>query len=135
VAENLSRRNTRQRRLVLEAIRWGNHPSARDIFDAIAKTERISLGTVYRNLIILEKEGEILQVKSDPALVRYDRRLAPHHHLHCKVCGEVYDMPLPYDVGFNHEAAQKSGCQIEGHSITFQGICRECIEKSHKNRL
>ncbi|MDR2071367.1 MAG: transcriptional repressor [Treponema sp.] len=131
----MNRRNTRQRRLVLEAIHWGNHPSARDIFDTIAETERISLGTVYRNLTILEQEGEILQVTSDPALVRYDRRLAPHHHLHCKVCGGVYDMPLPYDAGFDLEASEKSGYQIEGHSITFRGICRECMEKSHKNRL
>ncbi|MFP3090775.1 transcriptional repressor [Treponema sp. TIM-1] len=135
VTENLSRRNTRQRKLVLEAIHWGDHPSARDIFDAIAKTERISLGTVYRNLIILEEAGEIVQVKSDPLLVRYDRRLGPHHHLHCKVCGRVYDMPLPYDAVFDREAAEKSGCRIEGHSITFKGICRACIEKSPENRF
>jgi Fe2+ or Zn2+ uptake regulation protein len=114
----------------LEAIQGENHPSARDIFDKIVKLERISLGTVYRNLFILEDEGEIVQVKSDPALVRYDCKLYPHHHLHCKVCGKIYDMPLVYDAGFDRKAAEESGCQIEGHSITFKGICRECMEKS-----
>jgi Fur family peroxide stress response transcriptional regulator len=129
VAVNLNRRNTRQRKLVFEAICGENHPAAREIFEAIAATERISLGTVYRNLMILEEEGEIIQIKSDPELVRYDRRLDPHHHLHCKVCGRVYDMPLPYDAGFDREAAQKSGFRIEGHSITFEGVCTDCMKK------
>jgi Fur family peroxide stress response transcriptional regulator len=125
---NLNRRNTRQRELVLEAVCGGNHPAAREIFDTIAKVERISLGTVYRNLMILEEEGEIVQVKSDPDLVRYDRRRDPHHHLHCKVCGKVYDMPLPYDAGFDRKAARKSGYRIECHAITFEGVCTACIK-------
>jgi Fur family peroxide stress response transcriptional regulator len=129
LAANLNRRNTRQRELVLEAVCGGNHPAAREIFDKIAKTERISLGTVYRNLMILEEEGEIVQVKSDPELIRYDRRLDLHHHLHCKVCGRVYDMPLPYDAGFDREAAKKSGFRIERHSITCEGVCAACLGK------
>jgi Fe2+ or Zn2+ uptake regulation protein len=129
LAANLNRRNTRQRVLVLEAVCNKNHPGAREVFDQIAKTERISLGTVYRNLMILEEEGEIVQVKSDPELVRYDRRRDLHHHLHCKVCGRVYDMPLPYNPGFDREAAQKSGYQIECHAITFEGVCAACMKK------
>jgi Fe2+ or Zn2+ uptake regulation protein len=128
LAEHLNRRNTRQRELVLEAVCQGNHPAAGEIFDAIAKTEKISLGTVYRNLMILEEEGEIVQVKSDPELVRYDRRLDLHHHLHCTVCGRVYDMPLPYDSGFDRKAAKKSGCLIARHSITFEGVCGDCMK-------
>jgi Fur family peroxide stress response transcriptional regulator len=77
--------------------------------------------------MILEEEGEIIQVKGDPELVRYDRRLDQHHHLHCKVCGRVYDMPLPYDAGFDREAAEKSGFLIESHAITFEGICAGCM--------
>jgi Fe2+ or Zn2+ uptake regulation protein len=113
---------------VLEAVCQGNHPAARDIFDTIAKDEKISLGTVYRNLMILEEEGEIIQVKSDPELARYDRRLDLHHHLHCTVCGRVFDMPLPYDPGFDRKAAKESGCRIERHSITFEGVCRNCMK-------
>jgi Fur family peroxide stress response transcriptional regulator len=112
----------------LEAVCRGNHPAAREIFDEIAKMEGISLGTVYRNLTILEEEGEIVQVKSDPELIRYDRRLDLHHHLHCSVCGRVYDMPLPYDFRFDREAAKKSGYRIECHAITFEGVCKACMK-------
>jgi Fe2+ or Zn2+ uptake regulation protein len=129
LAEKLNRRNTRQRELVLEVICGENHPAAREIFDKISMTEPISLGTVYRNLAILEEKGEIVQVKGDPELVRYDRRRDLHHHLHCKVCGKVYDMPLPYDSGFDRKAAEKSGYRIECHSITFEGVCAACMKK------
>jgi Fe2+ or Zn2+ uptake regulation protein len=120
--------------LVLEAVCQGTHPAAREIFDTIAKDERISLGTVYRNLMILEEEGEIVQVKSDPELVRYDRRLDLHHHLRCTVCGRVFDMPLAYDSGFDRKAAKESGCRIERHSITFEGICRDCMRRTAPKR-
>jgi Fe2+ or Zn2+ uptake regulation protein len=115
--------------LVLEAVCGGNHPTAREIFDKISKMERISLGTVYRNLMILEEAGEIVQVKSDPELVRYDRRLDLHHHLHCTVCGRVYDMPLAYNSAFDREAAEKSGCRIKSHAITFEGVCGACMRR------
>jgi Fe2+ or Zn2+ uptake regulation protein len=133
--EHLNRRNTRQRELVLKAVCQGNHPAAREVFDAIAKDEKISLGTVYRNLMILEEEGEIVQVTSDPEVVRYDRRLDFHHHLHCTVCGGVFDMPLPYDSGFDREAAKRSGCRIERHSITFEGICGDCLKRASSKRV
>jgi Fur family peroxide stress response transcriptional regulator len=112
----------------LEAVCKGGHPAAGEIFDRIAQTERISLGTVYRNLMILEEEGEIVQVPGDPELIRYDRRRDLHHHLHCGVCGRIYDMPLPYDSGVDREAARKSGHRIEGHAVTFEGVCKECMK-------
>ena len=58
-------RNTRQRQLVLDAVRARrDHPSADQIYlDVRAVDGRISRGTVYRNLSILEESGEILHVK------------------------------------------------------------------------
>jgi Fe2+ or Zn2+ uptake regulation protein len=41
----------------------------------------------------------------------------------------VYDMPLPYNSGFDREAAKKSGYRIERHSITFEGICAACMQE------
>jgi Fe2+ or Zn2+ uptake regulation protein len=126
LTEKLNRRYTRQRGLVLEAVCGGNHPTARELFDSISETAKVSLGTIYRNLTILEEEGEILSIKSDPTVVRYDRRRDPHHHLHCKACGRVFDMPLPYDPGFDREISRKSGFPIDSHAITFEGYCGDC---------
>ena len=52
-------RNTRQRQLVLDAVRARcDHPSADQIYlDVRAVDDRISRGTVYRNLKVLVEAG------------------------------------------------------------------------------
>jgi Fe2+ or Zn2+ uptake regulation protein len=124
--KEIVRRKTNQRNLVLEAVCHGNHLSAREIYDLIAVKKRMSFGTVYRNLQILEEEGEIVAIKTDPELWRYDRRTTPHHHLRCRNCGKVFDVPVPYRPEYDTEAAQKSGFTIESHAITFEGLCTNC---------
>ncbi|GHT96339.1 transcriptional repressor [Spirochaetia bacterium] len=133
------RRRTSQRDLVLEAVCTGNHLSAREIFELVSGGEprlsastdgsaknRMSFGTVYRNLQILEEEGKIVAIKADPELWRYDRNRERHHHLHCTQCGKVFDISVPYRPEFYTEAAQKSGFTIDSHTITFEGVCRLC---------
>ena len=58
-------RNTRQRKIVLEAVQeHHDHPSADQIYLEIrAKDPRISRGTVYRNLNVLSEEGQITHVR------------------------------------------------------------------------
>jgi Fur family peroxide stress response transcriptional regulator len=124
--KDIIRRKTGQRDLVLEAVCHGNHLSAREIFELISAKKRVSFGTVYRNLQILEEEGEIATIKTDPELLRYDRRRDRHHHLRCTQCGKVFDMPVPYRPEFDTEAAQKSGFTVDSHAITFEGLCGDC---------
>lgn len=124
--QDIIRRKTSQRDLVLEAVCNGNHLSAREIFALVSDKKRMSFGTVYRNLQILEEEGEIVAIKADPELLHYDRRRDRHHHLHCTQCGKVFDIPVPYRPEFDTEAAQKSGFTIDSHAITFEGVCSRC---------
>lgn len=51
----VQRRNTKQRKLVLDAVRQSyNHPTADEIYDAVREQDdKISRGTVYRNLNLL----------------------------------------------------------------------------------
>ena len=48
----VQRRNTRQRKLVLDAVRQSyNHPTADEIYNVVrAQDDKLSRGTVYRNL-------------------------------------------------------------------------------------
>ncbi len=130
MAQYAGRRNTHQRESVLKAVGDVGHGTAAEIFGAISQSEPISLGTVYRNLMVLEEEGEILALTGDPGAVHYDRRRDPHYHLFCRTCGKVYDIPLPYTEDLDQQAAQKSGFQIESHSISFTGICQMCQNSS-----
>ena len=70
----VQRRNTRQRKLVLDAVRQSyNHPTADEIYNAVREQDdKISRGTVYRNLNLLADAGEILSIKT-PGGSRFDR--------------------------------------------------------------
>jgi Fe2+ or Zn2+ uptake regulation protein len=88
----------------------------------------MSFGTVYRNLQVLVDTGEIIAVKTDSSMVRYDRRRDNHHHLYCRKCGRVFDSSVPYRAEFDGEAQtqETSGFIIEGYRIAFVGLCPDC---------
>ncbi len=58
---NNSHRNTRQRRLILEELRkLKTHPTAASLYAIVRRRmPKISLGTVYRNLELLNQMGMI----------------------------------------------------------------------------
>ena len=126
----MATRDTRQRRLVLEAVRSRtDHPSADDIYLAVReRDERISRGTVYRNLNVLAEAGEITHVKV-PSADRYDLRQERHYHLFCVGCGTVRDAPLAYREGFDRQAEAGTGFAVERHRMIFEGLCCACQAK------
>ena len=123
-------RNTKQRQLVLDAVRARcDHPSADQIYlDVRAVDNRISRGTVYRNLNVLVRHGEVLQVKL-PHTDRFEGQLDKHYHLLCTECGAVRDVPLPYQIELDEQVAEKTGYAIDRHRIIFEGLCPDCLEK------
>lgn len=127
-------RRTRQRQLVLNAVKARRgHPSADEIYqDVRAIDSKISRGTVYRNLNVLVKQGEILQVKL-PHKDRYECARLLHYHFICSSCGIVADVPLPYYKTLDIETAKKSGFSIKKHQIIFEGICTNCQQGETKS--
>lgn len=120
-------RNTKQRQLVLDAVRARcDHPSADEIYlDLRTIDNKISRGTVYRNLNVLVQQGEILQVKL-PHTDRYESRLDIHYHLICSECGAVRDIPMAYNYEMDRQAAEKTGYSIARHRAVFEGLCPLC---------
>lgn len=120
-------RNTRQRQLVLEAVQNRcDHPTADQIYLEVRTVdEKISRGTVYRNLSLLEQNGEILHVKV-PSADRFDRRVDLHYHVLCTSCGAVADVSLPYHGELDRELAQQTGYAIDRHRTVFEGRCPAC---------
>lgn len=121
------RRNTRQRQLVLDAVRARcDHPTAEDVFlDVRAIDERVSRGTVYRNLNLLAETGVITTVTTSGPM-RFDRRCDGHGHVVCRSCGTVADAPLPYDASLDAAAMEATGFRIDSHSMVFEGLCPAC---------
>ncbi len=84
-----------QRELIKDIVRSSKtHPNAEWVFcEAKKKVENISLGTVYRNLKILENTGKIKSIHDDNQ-VRYDGNIEDHHHLKCVKCGALIDTDI-----------------------------------------
>lgn len=123
----ITRRNTRQRQLVLDAVRSRcDHPTAEDIYLQVRETdERVSRGTVYRNLNLLTEAGVITTVKT-PGTTRFDWRCDGHGHAVCRCCGAVADVMLPYDDGLDERAGLETGFSVDAHSLVFEGTCPAC---------
>ncbi|SBV91753.1 Ferric uptake regulator, Fur family [uncultured delta proteobacterium] len=120
-------RNTRQRTVILNKLREvTSHPTADEIFSMTREMlPRISLGTVYRNLELLARQGDILCIESGGAQKRFDGNMMPHHHARCSECGKIVDveavLPLP-DVG----TVQVEGFTLTSAEILFEGVCDSC---------
>lgn len=121
------RRDTKQRRLVLEAVQARrDHPTAEQIYEDVhAVAPNVSCGTVYRNLNCLADDGAICHVRV-PGADRYDLRTDLHYHMFCVKCKKVIDAPYPYKVDLDAETMLQSGYQIIRHRIIFEGLCPEC---------
>ncbi len=124
-------RNTRQKQLVLETVRGHkDHPTADQIYLEVREIdEKISRGTVYRNLNQLSESGELTHVRV-PSADRFDRRLDLHYHLFCINCGAVYDAPLTYHMETDSHVSEVTGFDIKRHRMVFEGICQKCQSKN-----
>lgn len=107
------------------------HPSAQWLYDSMkAKFPRLSFSTVYRNLGILEKEGELQRLTCGNAFDRYDGNAAPHSHFFCRQCGAVYDVDLGPVEQYALSVKERCAHHIEGCSVTFFGVCENCQGRS-----
>lgn len=145
----MTRRNTKQRQLILEAVQSRcDHPSAEQIFRQVReKDPKISLGTVYRNLAILAEEGKLLDLRLSEA-DRFDRTTAPHDHFFCENCGRIFDIcqsaetqpvirlcaePLSAANSGSDACVPEDfapdGFVIRSHQTLYRGVCPICAAK------
>ncbi|WP_368133594.1 Fur family transcriptional regulator [Collinsella bouchesdurhonensis] len=130
----MQRRNTKQRTLILDIVRaHGDHPTAEDIYrDVHEQNPKVSRGTVYRNLNLLEETGDIISIEV-PGGNRFDRRCDPHAHVICCSCGVVCDAMVEHDHTVDGMAERQTGYIITRHETLFYGICPSCQEKKVQN--
>ena len=127
-----ARRDTKQRQLVLNAVRSrSDHPTAEQIYESVhARDEHVSRGTVYRNLALLAEDCEINHVKV-PGADRFDLTVELHCHLLCVRCGRVCDAPAEYRHELDEHVAAQTGYGSVRHRTVYEGICPDCLAAEH----
>jgi Fur family peroxide stress response transcriptional regulator len=121
---------TPQRIAILDYLEGNkSHPSAEDIYRAVAKKFRtMSKATVYNTLSALERRGQLLKLTIDPGKARYDSNTFPHHHLICNLCKTIADVDTNY-----HLALPDTTFEITGNHVEFYGVCQKCRGSTRQN--
>ena len=121
-------RYSHQREKILEYLcGTHDHPTAEQIYqDLLPEIPGLSLGTVYRNLKLLEELGKIRRVPALQGVERYDALCCDHIHFLCSRCGRLRDIT---DVSLDALCGSiplESGTRIEKLDLTLTGICPDC---------
>ncbi len=121
-------RMTTQRQVILEELKkLKTHPTAGELCQIVReRLPRISLGTVYRNLEILSRQGMIQKLEVGGTEMRFDGATHNHYHLRCLHCGRVDDLDMEVVAGLEQRAGEISDYDIIGHRLEFVGICPQC---------
>lgn len=121
---------SKQRTLLLQELQSRyDHPTADQLYLALrAKMPQISLGTVYRNLAMLDQSGQIRRIVTGSS-DRFDGNVSPHYHFICTVCGCTIDLDFPRDVTLCQRAGASFDGRIDAHELCFYGLCSECLDK------
>lgn len=111
-----------------EIINNKEHPTADTIYENLKKDyPNLSLGTVYRNLTQLEKNGYIKKITIPGSPVRYEPDLREHDHFVCVQCGKIVDVEKISADYFEKSLKDKDITILSSYTI-FSGLCKECLK-------
>ena len=123
-------RYSRQREMIYEYLKNSHqHPSAEMIYtDLKQQVDGLSLGTVYRNLKLLEELGLARRAVSIDGTDRYDAMCGDHIHFLCQSCGSIQDAANPDAQSIWQAAKLDSSYQPMKMDLIFTGLCPECAK-------
>ncbi len=124
--DNLLRYSS-QRELIKDIVKNNpTHLTAEGVYNLAKKIKPdISLGTVYRDLKVLVKSGEILTLETVDKKIRYDADKTPHVHAVCLGCGKITDV----FVSVVPKELNDSGFTVMGEKCVYYGLCPDCKNK------
>ncbi len=123
------RRYSHQRELIYQTVLASqDHPTAEMVYSALKPDHpSLSLGTVYRNLHLLAREGRLRRMPFP--VERFDGDLSPHRHFCCQRCGRVYDVPGDGGPALDG-ALRAAGHRVERREVIYYGVCRRCLPEA-----
>ena len=122
-------RRTRQRQLVLEAVRASeDHPTAAQVFQRVRRRfPGIAYATIYNALRWWVERGELREFTFGDAAARYDRNCDRHDHAICTRCGRLTDVSVRLPGRLLEEVRRRTGLEIASHHVQFLGLCPSCV--------
>ncbi len=123
---------TAQRLAVLRAVSERSHCTADDV-DSVVRAElgAISRQAVYDALGALTAAGLLRRIAPAGSPARYEDRVGDnHHHLVCRVCGQMVDVDCAVGETPCLTADDDAGYEIDEAEVVYWGRCPECLAAS-----
>jgi len=119
---------THQRQILYKALLEAHdHPSPEMLYERVKRDiPSVSLGTVYRNIKTFLDKGLIGEVSLHHGTLRLEANNAPHHHLVCRGCRKMFDLPAGQVEGIRLLDALPKGFQLERFVVEAHGLCAAC---------
>ncbi|NHU85907.1 transcriptional repressor [Kocuria sp. JC486] len=121
-------RVTQPRLAVLTVLRDHQHSDATAILNAVRRTSpSVSHQAVYDCLHALTEAGLVRSIQPAGSPARYEiRRNDNHHHLVCRGCGDVVDIPCQTGPAPCLHTDDDHGYAIDEAEVYFWGLCPAC---------
>ena len=107
------------------------HPSAEWIYQQLKQViPDLSLGTVYRNLVLFKEMELINSVGVVGGYERFDALMTPHAHFICKGCGRIFNVPggnSIIDKSLCGRIEMECNVRVEWQTVNFTGTCEHCL--------
>lgn len=135
--EKQNLRQTRQRRIILEAVLGlPRHVDAETVAKEAKKIDPlIGLATVYRTLKMMVAASLLTELHIQDDRTRFEFVYEEHHdHLICTQCGDIIEF-FDEEVERNQERiARQHGFLMTHHTMELFGSCEQCRLKSKKTK-
>lgn len=123
-------RSTAPRRAALDALQLGGHLDASELYEQLRHDlPGTSLQAVYGVLSALTDAGLVRRVDAAGGPARYEARVGDnHHHLLCRSCGMLEDVPCAVGEAPCLTPSGHHGYVIETAEVTYHGLCGSCAK-------
>jgi len=124
-------RVTAGRVAVLTALADHPHMRVGDVTEAVReRTGSASVQAVYDNLATLHSHGLLKRVEPAGQPPRYELETGDnHHHLICRTCGWMRDVPCPTGAAPCLSAVHDTDFVVDEAEVIYWGKCANCYER------
>ncbi len=119
---------TRQRAQIFQVIMESpRHMTADEIFEtARVQMPGLARATVYRNLGLMVRDGQVRRVRIAGEPDRFDRVVEAHEHIHCPRCGSLEDLRVPW---IRERLENELGLKVVSMSLNVEALCSRCARE------
>ena len=118
---------TIQRTSILKAIDKAGHINIDEIYEDVKELHpTLSLATIYKNIILMQKNNVIVEVPMNGEKSKYELTKEEHMHLICQVCGKIQDSEIRAEA---KEALLVKNFKLNSSKINLYGVCKSCQKR------